>query len=138
MGKIMLIAISIVAIILTLTVLFFNRADYHGKIIELEEDQFLLAPISIDPEAQYDFPVIHFSNDTKVTGKFNSNLDLKEGQEVKLWVEDTEFKGIKVANKIKVVKNLKHFLFDIKSIESITKNTKLNIVLGYLSHVQHL
>lgn len=98
----MLIAILSVAIISALIVFFFNSADYHVKIIELEEDQFLLAPIKIDPEAEYDFPVIHFSNDTKVVGESNSILDLKEGQEVKLWVEETGFKGIKVANKIKV------------------------------------
>lgn len=103
MKKIILIVISVLAIISVLTVLFFNRADYHGKIIVLEEDQFLLAPIKIDPEAEYDFPVIHFSNDTKAVGESNSILDLKEGQEVKLWVEETGIKGIKFANKIKVV-----------------------------------
>lgn len=54
----------------------------------------------MDPEADYNVPEIHFTKDTKVVGEANNIGEIKEGQEVKLWLDEID--GEKVANKIKV------------------------------------
>ncbi|WP_075618520.1 hypothetical protein [Paenisporosarcina indica] len=102
MKRIWLSVFVIIAIVAFLVFLFINRADEHGKIGELEESNFVLYPIKVDPEADYNLPEIYFSNGTKVVGEVNSVMDLKERQEVKVWVEEIE--GKKVANKIKILK----------------------------------
>lgn len=102
MKRIMLMGLILMAIITALTILFLNRADYHGEIWSLEESKFVLYPINIDPSKQFDVPEIHFSKDTEVAGRIKSIVNLKKGQEVKLWVEVIE--GQKVASKIKVIK----------------------------------
>ncbi|MEK4403416.1 hypothetical protein MKZ26_03095 [Sporosarcina sp. FSL K6-6792] len=102
MKRIMLMVLILIAIITALIIPFLNRADFHGEIWGIEESKFVLYPININPTEQYDVPEIHFSKDTEVAGKIKSIVNLKKGQEVKLWVEVIE--GQKVASKIKVIK----------------------------------
>lgn len=63
-----IIIIVILAIISTITIYFVTKANYHGKISEIKEDNFLLLPIKIDPEADYDVPKIFFNEETRVVG----------------------------------------------------------------------
>lgn len=101
MKRTVLICFVLIALILTVTILFISKSDYHGKISEINKDNFLLAPLKIDPEAQYNLPIIYFDANTKVVGKVNKIDSLKENQEVKVWVEEGKVK--KVAYKIEVI-----------------------------------
>ncbi|SFM26239.1 hypothetical protein SAMN04487943_11130 [Gracilibacillus orientalis] len=103
MRKPLLIGIIIIILLSIITVFFFSLSDYHGIVSELEENKFLLFPLKIDPEADYNTPVIHFDDSTKVVGKVEDVDGLNEGQEVKVWVKESE--GIQVAHKIKVIKD---------------------------------
>ena len=101
MKRTIIISLLIITFILTVTILFLNRADYHGKIGEMNEGNFYLAPLKVDPEAEYNSPVIYFNGNTKVVGKVNYINDLQVDQEVKVWIQDGE--GKKVAYKIEVI-----------------------------------
>ena len=101
MKKSLVIGLMIITLSLTLTIFFLNRADHHGEISELGKDNFSLFPLKIDPEAEYDPPSIHFDKNTKVSGEVSKVDDLKNGQEVKVWLRDDE--SAPLADKIKVV-----------------------------------
>ena len=88
-------------------ILFFNRADEHGRIRDLESEHFSLWPVKINPEVDYEIPpVIHFNNQTEVTGEAEDISDLRNGKEVKLWIK--EIKGMKRAYKIKLLNKQDH------------------------------
>jgi len=78
-----------------------NIADYHGIISELDKGGFILEPVNINPEVDYNAPHINFSSETKVEGKVKHIEDLRNGHEVKLWAKEN--KGVKFADKIKVI-----------------------------------
>ena len=101
MKKLLVIGLLLITLSLTVTILFLNRADHHGEISELGKDNFSLFPLKIDPEAEYDAPSIHFDNNTKVSGEVSKVDDLKNGQEVKVWLGSKE--GAKVAERIRVI-----------------------------------
>jgi len=90
------------ALLFTITILQQIKSDDHGRIGEIEVNKFLLLPLKIDPEVDYNAPEIYFNEDTKVVGKVNHVKDLKDGQEVKVWVKEND--GVKLAYKIKVIK----------------------------------
>jgi hypothetical protein len=99
-----IISIGIVTLVLLSTVIFllsYINADYHGRIGELSKDKFSVFPEKIDPEADYVLPIIYFNDDTKVVEKVNHVSELKNGQKIMIWSEDSE--GIILANKIKVI-----------------------------------
>ncbi len=64
---------------------FSLKADYHGKITDLDGEKFVLVPLEIDPEAEYSFPAIRYGKRTEITGNGSRLQDLAEGVEVKVW-----------------------------------------------------
>jgi len=102
MKRTIIISLVIIAVFLTVTILFLIKSDYHGKIGDLKEGNFSLNPLRIDPEAEYPAPpIIYFDDNTNVVGKVNRVDDLKNGQEIKVWVTENEDR--KLANKIEVI-----------------------------------
>ncbi|MDX5474665.1 MAG: hypothetical protein LPK00_03925 [Bacillaceae bacterium] len=93
----------IFALLITITIYYINKADYHGKLAELNETEntFLLYRLKSDPEAEYNVPVIKFDDKTIVDGNVNKIEYLSNGQEVKVWTEQSE--GLLYARKIKVI-----------------------------------
>lgn len=102
MKRTIFISLVVIALICTGTILYLNKSDYHGKIGEINQDNFSVAPLKIDPEAQYNAPpIIYFDDHTEVVGKINKVSELQVGQEVKVWVTENEVK--KIADKIEVI-----------------------------------
>jgi hypothetical protein len=95
--------IFVAIIILTLVSVFFIlKPDYKGIITELSENKFYLAPLIIDPEEEYDFPLIYFDEHTSVKGENVKSInDLKNNQKIKIWTQKKDTKI--VAKKIKVI-----------------------------------
>lgn len=93
----------IIVLLISVTIFYINKADYHGKLAELNETEntFLLYRLKSDPEAEYSVPVIKFDDQTIVEGKVDKIEDLFNGQEVKVWTEQRE--GILFAQRIKVI-----------------------------------
>jgi hypothetical protein len=101
MKRIIPIGIVTIFLLSTVIILFcFINADYYGRIGELSKDKFSVFPEKIDPEVDYLLPIIYFNDDTKVVGKVNHVSELKNGQKIMIWSEESE--GIILANKIKV------------------------------------
>jgi len=100
--KYIFILFAIIALIFIISIFSLTKSDDHGKVSEIEVNKFLLLPLKIDPEVDYNAPEIYFHEDTKVVGKVNHVKDLKDGQEVKVWVKEND--GVKLAYKIKVIK----------------------------------
>ncbi len=82
-------------------ILIFIKADYSGEIGKMDKDNFLLFPLSTEPEVDYRTPRIHIDDSTKVVSKVGKVENLEEGQVIKVWVIERE--GKKVADKIKVI-----------------------------------
>jgi hypothetical protein len=76
------VAIVLIVTVAILSYWMITKADYKGKIATMNKNSFYLAPMNIDPEAEYNFPEIHYSGDTVIIG-----ADIQEGQTVKVWVK---------------------------------------------------
>ncbi|MCM3356391.1 MAG: cold shock domain-containing protein [Psychrobacillus sp.] len=98
----LIIGMTIISIAV-LTFFLLNRADYHGKVGDITDNNFTLYPLEVNPEYEHFTPKVHISNFTKITGKINNMRSLKEGQEVEIWAVEKE--GKIVAKKIKVLKD---------------------------------
>ncbi|MBA2174893.1 hypothetical protein H0266_08310 [Halobacillus locisalis] len=101
MKRLFVIALLLITFSMALTNFFLNKADHHGQISKLGKDNFSLLPLYIDPEAEYNPPQIHFDDETNVSGEISTVCNLKNGQEVKVWLRDDE--SAPLADKIKVV-----------------------------------
>ncbi|WP_186577184.1 hypothetical protein [Aquibacillus kalidii] len=101
MRKIIIFGLVFIALFSIVTTFFLYKADYHGRIGEITENNFSLFPLKINPEAEYVTPKIYFDNNTNVVGIKDKVDDLKDGQEVKVWVVVS--KGEKISSKIKVL-----------------------------------
>lgn len=101
MKRTIIIWIVLIGLVLIATNLLLDKSDYHGKISEMNKGNFSLTPLKIDPEAQYNLQTIYYEKNTKVVGKVNKVDDLKENQEVKVWVEEGTEK--KLTYKIEVI-----------------------------------
>ncbi|KGX86296.1 hypothetical protein [Pontibacillus marinus] len=97
-----IVLITILSLFATIFVVWsLMKSDYHGVLTDLEGSIFTLEPLNVDHESEFSVQEIHFNENTKVKGEGNSIDDLKEGQEVKLWVDEDRHN--KVANVIKII-----------------------------------
>ncbi|QHE53357.1 hypothetical protein [Pontibacillus sp. HMF3514] len=97
--------IVLITILSLLATIFFTwslmKSDYYGVLTDLEGNKFILEPLNVDHEAEYSVHEIYFNEDTKVKGRGDGIGDLKEGQELKLWVDKVDHN--KVANTITIM-----------------------------------
>lgn len=73
------------------------KADYHGIVHNKSSNSFYIAPLHINPEVDYIFPKVYITKETKIRGK----KELKDGQEIKVWVKKRQKQLI--AKKIKII-----------------------------------
>lgn len=101
--KYLLIVLSITIILFSSIFLIWNfiKADYDGVLTNIEKDHFTIEMKGSDPEVDYPSYDIYFSEETKIKGKGNYIDDLKEGQEIKVWIEENNNR--KVAKQIKII-----------------------------------
>ncbi|MBD3842681.1 MAG: hypothetical protein IE909_12510 [Campylobacterales bacterium] len=100
--EIFLLSLFLLVVLVLLSIWYLTKPDHSGIVGVLEEDKFILYPFKVDPEEEPYTPEIYFSEDTKVSGKISSILDLQENQEVKIWIETVD--GQHFAKKIIVTK----------------------------------
>lgn len=100
--EIFLLSILLIVVLVLLSICYLTKPDYSGIVGALEESEFILYPFNVDPEEEPYTPGIYFWEDTKVTGKISSINDLKENQEVKVWIETVD--GGRFAQRIVVTK----------------------------------
>jgi len=97
--------IVLITILSLVATIFFTwslmKSDYHGVLTDLEGDTFTVEPLNVDHEAEYSVHEIHFNENTKVKGEGNDIDELKEGQEVKIWIDEVNHN--KVANTITIL-----------------------------------
>ncbi|MGD6831102.1 hypothetical protein ACQCT5_02995 [Sutcliffiella halmapala] len=101
--EIFLLSLLIIVVLVLLSIWYLTKPDHSGIVGALEENKFILYPFKVDPEEEPYTPVIYFSEDTKVTGKISSIIELQENQEVKVWMETVD--GQHFAKKIVVTKD---------------------------------
>lgn len=90
------VAIALITSVTIVSYWIIIKEDYQGKIAIMNKNSFYLAPMKIDPEAEYDFIEVHYSGETVIIGS-----GIQEGQTVKVWVEE-EPNQI-TAKKIKII-----------------------------------
>lgn len=100
--EIFLLLVFVIIVMIFLSIWYLTKPDHYGIVGALEESKFILYPFKVDPEEEPYTPEIYFSEDTKVTGEISSIIDLKEGQEVKVWIETVD--GEHFAQRIVVTK----------------------------------
>ncbi|WP_417897695.1 hypothetical protein ABN702_15560 [Bacillus haimaensis] len=98
--EIFLLSLLLIVALVLLSIWYITKPDHYGIVGALEESKFILYPLKVDPEEEAYTPEIHFSEDTKVSGKISTIFDLKENQEVKVWIETVD--GQHFAKKIVV------------------------------------
>jgi hypothetical protein len=100
--EIILLLVLLIIVMVLLSIWYLTKPDHYGIVGVLEESKFILYPFKVNPEEEPYTPEIYFSEDTKVTGKISSIFDLKENQEVKVWIETVD--GQRFAKKVVVTK----------------------------------
>ncbi|MBM7619953.1 hypothetical protein JOC95_001805 [Bacillus tianshenii] len=90
--EIFLVSVFSLIVMVIISIWYLTKPDHSGIVGALEESKFTLYPVKVDPEEEPYTPEIHFSEDTKVTGKISSIFDLKDNQEVKVWLETVDGK----------------------------------------------
>ncbi|WP_243300467.1 hypothetical protein [Bacillus litorisediminis] len=74
----------------------YSHYDIKKQIAEVNEDEILLAPLKIEPDAHYMLEKVQLTENTIIQGLGFSIFfvkdvqDLKHGQKVKVWLSDKE------------------------------------------------
>ncbi len=77
------------------------KSDFKGIITNIQESSFTLEPIRMDPEAEDLAYEIFIDDKTYVSGIGDKLGDLKDGQEIKVWVQEVNERLL--ATKIRIL-----------------------------------